>query len=130
MTTFPTLDASESGARLANTWLTAIANNIANVETVRPAGQAPFRAQQVTAAPVAGGGVKVAAITEQTGTPDRVYEPGNPLADADGFITRPVVNLADEMTSMLMAQRLYQMNLAVHQQVRDSYRAAMQIGKT
>lgn len=129
MTTFPTLDAAESGARLANTWMSAIANNIANVETVRRAGQEPFRAQQVIAETAPDGGVRIARIIDKPGEPDRVYEPGNPLADADGMVTRPVVNLTEELTSMLMAQRLYQMNLSVHQQVRDAYRTALEIGK-
>jgi flagellar basal-body rod protein FlgC len=130
MTTFPALDAAASGARVADSWMTAIANNLANVNTIRPAGQEPFRAQKLVLEPDRTGGVRITDVVEQDGTPDRSYEPGNPLADADGYVTRPVVDMTEEMTAMIIAQRMYQANLSVHQQVRDSYRAALQIGKT
>lgn len=131
MTMFASLNTAASGARLAETWMTAISNNVANSQTVRPAGQEPFRAQRVVATPVGGfQGVRISDIVEVDDEPDLVYEPGNPLADADGYVTRPVVDLTDELTSLLIAQRLYQANLNVHQQARDAYRSALTIGRS
>lgn len=131
MSMFSALSASSSGAQLASTWLTAISHNIANSNTVRPAGAEPFRAQQVTAAPAGGlAGVRISGVTEKTGTADRVYDPGNPLADEEGFVTRPVVDLTEELTGLMVAQRLYSANLAAHSQVRDAYRAALTIGRS
>lgn len=130
MSMFPSLSTAASGARLAETWLTAISNNIANSQTVRPAGQEPFRAQRVVAAPAGGTtGVRLVDVVEVGGNPDVVYEPGNPLADENGYVTRPVVDLTDELTSLVIAQRLYQANLNVHQQARDAYRSALTIGR-
>jgi flagellar basal-body rod protein FlgC len=48
---FGALDRASSGAHVSNVWMDAIADNVANVNTVRPAGQEPFRARQVLATP-------------------------------------------------------------------------------
>lgn len=130
MSMFTALDAAKSGASLADTWMTAIAHNIANSNTVLPPGVEPFRAQQVHATPSGSmSGVRVSAISERAGTPDRVFDPGNPLADAEGYVTRPVVDMTTELTGLVVAQRLYQANLSVHKQVTESYRNALTIGR-
>jgi len=126
---FSALQAASSGAQLGSAWLDVISNNVANLDTVRPAGQEPFRAMKVQAAAAPDGtGVRVTGYTVDNSAPDRSYDPGNPLADSSGYVTHPVVNLADEMTSMLIAQRLYAANLQVSSQVTASYRSALQIG--
>lgn len=128
---FTALDAATSGASLADTWMTAISHNIANSNTVLPAGVEPFRAQMVHASPAgAMSGVRVTQVSEMEGTPDRVYEPGNPLADEEGFITRPVIDMTVELTGLVVAQRLYQANLSVHSQVAEAYRTALTIGRS
>lgn len=50
------------------------------------------------------------------------------MADEDGYINRPVVDLSLEMTNMIAAQRLFGLNLAMHRTGVDTYRAALQIG--
>ena len=130
---FGALDAAASGATLYNTWLDAIADNVANMNTVRPAGEEPFRARLVLAQSVGepgqvGSGVAVAGIRLKGGEPVRVFEPDHPLADENGMVTRANVDLAEEMTNMLMAQRTYQANLAVLDRARDAYAAALRIG--
>lgn len=131
MSMFTALDAAVSGASLADTWMTAISHNIANSNTVLPAGVEPFRAQQVHASPAGSmSGVRVTRVSEADGEPDRVYDPTNPLADEEGFVTRPVVDMTVELTGLVVAQRLYQANLSVHQQVTESYRNALTIGRS
>jgi flagellar basal-body rod protein FlgC len=126
---FGAIDTASSGVTLGRVWLDATSDNIANVDTVRPAGEEPFRAKLVVARSVgAQGGVAVTGIEEQGGPPDLVFDPDNPLADADGYVTRPKVDMTDEMTNMMMAQRLYQANLSVMQTARDTYSAALRIG--
>jgi flagellar basal-body rod protein FlgC len=133
---FGALDAASSGATLANTWLDAISDNVANVNTVRPAGEEPFRARLVVAESVQGTGngpgegVRVGRIDQKGGEPQQVFDPDNPLADADGYVTRPQVDLAEEMANMMMATRSYQANLSVIDRVRDAYQRALQIGRT
>lgn len=127
---FRALDTASSGVALGRVWMDVIGNNVANANTVRPAGEAPFRAQQVEA--YASGdlsGVRVEQLVERGGDPEIVYDPDNPLADAEGYVTRPKVDMSQEMTNLLLANRLYGANLSVMQQARDSYQAALQIGR-
>lgn len=125
---FGVLDVAASGVNVANTWLAATSDNIANLNTVRAPGVEPYRAKQLIVAPQYDGGVAVQQTTEDAAAPDRVYDPGHPLADADGYLTRPVVDLATEMTNLLMAQRLFQVNLNVHKAGVATYQSALQIG--
>ncbi len=127
---FRALDTASTGVALGRVWMDTISNNVANANTVRPAGEAPFRATQVEAR-AAGDltGVRVERLVEQGGDPEVVYDPDNPLADEEGYVTRPKVDMSEEMTNLLMANRLYGANLSVMQQARDSYQAALQIGR-
>jgi flagellar basal-body rod protein FlgC len=128
---FGALDAAASGVTLGRTMMDVISNNVANVNTIRPAGQTPFRASLVVAQSMPGtGGVAVAGTVEQGGTPDVVFDPENPLADSAGYVTHPKVDMTEEMTNMMMASRLYQANLSVMQQARDSYQQALKIGSS
>ena len=127
---FGALDTAASGVRLGRVWMDAISDNVANVNTVRPAGEEPYRAREVVAAARGGRGVTVAGIVEQGGAPEVVHDPDNPLADEQGYVTRPKVDLSEEMTKMLMASRLYQANISVMQQARDAYNAGLQIGRS
>lgn len=130
MSMFGALDAASTGVNLGRTWMDSISDNVANVNTVRPAGQEPFRARLVVAQSLPGtGGVGISGITEQGGAPQVVYDPESPLADADGYVTRPVVDLSTEMTNLLVASRHYQANLSVMTAAREAYQAALGIGK-
>jgi flagellar basal-body rod protein FlgC len=130
MSMFGALDAASSGVSIGQTWMDSISDNIANVNTVRPAGQEPYRARLVIAKSLPGTqGVGVAGIAQEGGAPAVVYDPDNPLADKDGNVTRPVVDLGTEMTNMLMASRLYQANLSTMTTAREAYQAALGIGK-
>ena len=133
---FDTFDVGRSGLTLSKTWLDVIANNIANVNTVHPAGQAPFRASYVVAQEIlgpgpgpTGQGVRPVALVEDPSTPAMVPAPGDPLADANGNVTRPVVDLAVELTNMIMSQRSFEANERTIETARDMYQAALQIGK-
>ena len=131
---FGAIDNAVSGATLSRFWLDAISDNMANLNTVRAPGQEPYRAREVIAASVEDGsgvgqGVAVAGIAEKGGEAPVVYDPGHPLADANGMVTMPQVDITEEMTNLLIAQRSYQANLAVIDRVRDAYQQALQIGK-
>ena len=133
---FDTFDVGRSGLTLSKTWLDTIANNIANVNTVHPAGQQPFRATYLVAQEIgralpgqSGQGVRVVGQVDDTSAPAVVSAPGNPLADADGNLTQPVVDLAVEMTNMIMANRSFQANGRSIETARDMYTAALRIGR-
>lgn len=98
--------------------LNVSASNMANADSVAgPDGQ-PYRARQVifevdSASGSDIGGVKVSDVVEST-DPDRmVYEPGNPLADEQGYVRMPNVNVVNEMVNTISASRSYQANVEV-----------------
>lgn len=98
--------------------LNVAASNMANADSATgPDGQ-PYRAKQVVfqlnAAPgAATGGVKVAEVTESDAPFKTVYQPGNPLADAKGYVKMPNVDVVGEMVNTLSASRSYQANVEV-----------------
>lgn len=74
-------------------------------------------------------GVKVYGIEPSKGGTRRVYEPTNPHADSAGFVTRPNVSHADEMTLMVKTARVYEANLVAMSAAQQIYSAALQIGR-
>ena len=127
---FDALDIAASGANLGRTWLNAVAHNIANVNTVNPDGEEPFRAKLVVARESENGrGVDVVGIDEVDDIAPQMYDPTHPYASEEGVVTRPVVDLATQMADMIGAQRTYQANLSVIKSSRDAYASAMQIGR-
>ena len=58
-----------------------------------------------------------------------VHEPSHPLADAQGYVRYPDIDLGDQMGQLIMAQRGYQANLSMAERARDAYQAALQMGR-
>lgn len=134
MSMFGALDNAVSGATVSRIWMDAISDNVANTNTVRPAGEEPFRARLVVAEAVRDGdgtrgGVRVTGIIENDGIAPVTYDPENPFADENGMVTRPVVDIGQEMTNLILASRSYEANLSVVDRVRDAYLAALRIGQ-
>ncbi|GAA3652238.1 flagellar basal body rod protein FlgC [Nocardioides ginsengisoli] len=121
--------------RIANTalgahqvWLDALAGNIANANTVRRTDQSAFRATYVVFDPRADGGVDVAGFAESSAEGRTVSSPDHPLADADGYVRMPDLDMASQMSQLVMAQRGYQASVQVTKSAQDTYSAALQIG--
>jgi flagellar basal-body rod protein FlgC len=131
---FRSLDISGTGLNASQRWLDAIADNIANANTVRPASEAPFRASRPVFKQIAGtdgasgDGVEVSSTESNTDEAQKVFDPSNPLAGADGYVTRPAVDLTAEMSDMMIAGRVYQANLRAVESARDRYQAALRLG--
>jgi flagellar basal-body rod protein FlgC len=130
---FEALGISGSGLGVHQKWLDAISDNIANVNTVRPYDQPAFQARYVVAMPLedggTGAGVAVQGIKLGDAEGRLVYNPGNPLANADGYVRLPDIDLGEQMSTMIMAQRGYQANIANLDRVRETYQAAIQMGR-
>ena len=65
---------------------------------------------------------------ESTAQPNERYEPGNPLANADGNIYSPNVNVIEEMTDMISASRAYQNNVEVMNTSKQLMLATLKLG--
>ncbi len=130
MTTFDAIGIASTGMTVHRKWLDAISDNIANVNTVRSMDDSAFQARYVEVqegAGTSGAYVKGAAFGSAAG---RVtYDPDNPLANAQGYVRMPDIDLGTQMADLIMAQRGYQANAAVVDRAKTAYEAALQIGK-
>lgn len=131
---FDALGIIGSAMHVHQSWMDAISDNIANVNTVRPTSEAAFQARYVVAQSVedggTGAGVAVGGVALGSATGKLAYDPGNPLADARGYVRLPDIDLGEQMTSMIMAERGYQANVSNLDRVRETYQAAIAMGRS
>jgi flagellar basal-body rod protein FlgC len=114
--------------------LNVVASNMANAESLAgPDGQT-YKSRQVVfqTEPTkdGGAGVKVSSIIEDKAPAKRVYEPGHPMADGEGFITQSNVNVVEEMVNMMSASRSYQNNIEVMNTARQLLQKTLQLGQS
>jgi flagellar basal-body rod protein FlgC len=137
---FPSLAAPASGMRVYQKWIDAVSDNVANLNTVNPAGEAAYRERFVVARaasadgaapagrPGIGGGAYVAGVEFGPGEGRLVYQPDHPYADGEGMVRMPDIDLPTQMTNLIIAQRAYQANVTVFERARDAYLRALEIG--
>jgi flagellar basal-body rod protein FlgC len=122
-----------------------VASNLANADSVSGDPNTVYKARHpvfeavknAVAAQTLGGtpalgaadaAVKVRGIVESTAAPSERYEPGNPLANADGNVYSPNVNVIEEMTDMISASRAYQNNVEVMNTSKELMLATLKLG--
>ena len=104
--------------------MNATASNLANAATTSGSEASAFRAKRTVFKTIMEeqgvvqmdrnkGGVKVQAVTDDPAPVTRLSEPGNPIADKDGFVYRSNVNEMTEVVEMMAAARSYQNNVEV-----------------
>ena len=74
-------------------------------------------------------GVRVMAVTVDNRPLKRVYEPGHPDADAQGYVSYPDINVVEEMANLMTAQRNYEANVTTAEALKGMYVKALEIGK-
>ncbi|AOX99813.1 flagellar basal body rod protein FlgC [Jeongeupia sp. USM3] len=136
MSLFQVFDIAASSMRAQSQRLNAVASNLANAESATSSNGQPYRARQVVfqVAPLPGGsaatpGVRVAGVIEDQAPPRLVYEPANPLADANGYVAMPNVNVVEEMTNMISASRSYQTSADVMNTAKTLLQRTLQLGQ-
>jgi flagellar basal-body rod protein FlgC len=132
---------SSSGCSAERLRMEVIANNIANANSTRTPDGGPFRRQDVVFAAVLNqrmrgaqqaaqlGGVQVADVVDDMSELPRVYNPGHPDADSNGFVTMPNVQLPMEMVNLITANRAYEANVKVLQAFRQQAEQVLQLGR-
>lgn len=130
MGAFDMLRIANTSLGFHQTWLDALANNIANVNTAVPTNQNAFQAQMVIAKSRPDGGVDVAGIALSDPQGRVVNDPESALADAAGNVRMPEVDLASQMSQLVMAQRGFQASVQVTKDAQDTYSSALQIGRS
>ena len=118
--------------------LNTTASNLANADSVSGDPRTVYKArhpvftvaQNAPGAPQGeGSAVQVAGIVESNKEPVKRYDPGNPLADAQGYVYSPGVNVVEEMVDMISASRSYQNDVEVVKTARDLMLATLRLGQ-
>ena len=116
MSLFNIFNVAGSGMAAQSQRLNVIASNLANADSATSANGRPYRAKQVlfAATPMGDGstpGVKVLQVVEDTSPMRMLYDPKHPMANGQGYVEMPNVNVVDEMVNMISASRSYQNNV-------------------
>ena len=129
MSAFEMLRIANTSLGMHQTWLDALAHNIANASTVRATSENAFQEQMVVATARPDGGVDVSGIELGDAEGILQHAPDHPLADADGMVRAPGMDMSVQMTSLVQAQRGFQASVQVTRTAQDTYTAALQIGQ-
>lgn len=138
MALFDVLDIAGSGLTAQSVRLNTTASNIANADSVASSVGGAYKARQPvfqtvlaeeTAGDGAASGVRVAGIVESPAPLKKEFQPDNPLADAEGYIYRPNVNIVEEMANMMSASRSYQTNIEVMNASKQMLLRTLSIGQ-
>jgi flagellar basal-body rod protein FlgC len=136
---FDALDASGSALSAERLRMDVTAENLANAQSTRGAnGTGPYKRKEVVLEQAgssfadslqAARGVRVAGIVEDPSPPRRVYDPGHPDADAQGYVTMPNVNTVTEMTDLIGASRAYEANVTAMQTAKSMFARTLDLLK-
>jgi flagellar basal-body rod protein FlgC len=140
MSSFKIFDIAGSGMSAQSVRLNTVASNLANAESVSGDPNQVYKARhpvfEAVRASIAGtqgqdpgAAVRVKGITENPAAPQARYEPGNPLANAEGYVFAPNVNAVEEMVDMISASRAYQNNIEVMNTSKELLLATLRLGQ-
>ncbi len=126
-----------SGMTLARKWMDAVGDNLSNMNNAVSPTEEAFRQRYVVARAANyesdydgdRNGVDVDGVRFGSGEGRLVHEPTNVLADEDGYVRYPDIDMASQMGQLIISQRSYQANAAVVDRAKTSYEAALQIGR-
>lgn len=139
MSLFNVFDITGSGMSAQSTRLNTTASNIANADSVSSSADQTYRARHpVFAAAMqeaaagqesAAAGVQVLGIVESDKPLNVEYSPNHPMADKDGYIYKPNVNVIEEMTNMISASRSYQTNVQLAESAKNMLNKTLMLGQ-
>ena len=134
---FGSLGISGSGMTAERMRMDVIAENLANADTTRTENGTPYRRKEVVLQSASGNsfqnvldGVQVAGIVDDPTPMRRVYEPGHPDADAQGYVTLPNVDPVTEMTDLITASRGYEANVTAMNDAKQMFSKSLDILRT
>lgn len=118
--------------------LNTTASNIANADSVSSSIDETYRArhpvfaaemQKAAAGQESSVGVQVLGVVESNKPLNVEYSPEHPMADKDGYIYKPNVNVIEEMTNMISASRSYQTNVQLAESAKNMLNKTLQLGQ-
>ncbi|HKP65829.1 MAG TPA: flagellar basal body rod protein FlgC [Casimicrobiaceae bacterium] len=137
MSFFRIFDTAGSAMSAQSVRLNTTASNLANADTVASSPEAAYRAKEPVFAAIQQGlgknaetaGVRVTGISESQLPVGTRFEPGNPLANEDGYVFTPNVNPVDELVNMISASRAYQNDVEVMNSAKQLMLKTLELGK-
>jgi len=144
---FTALDIGASGLTAQRLRMDTISQNIANANTTRTENGTPYRRKIVlfeekssntpfsdyltesSKDKFVGSGVRVTQIADDPTPFKKTYDPGNPDADADGYVQMPNVDVITEMVNMISASRSYEANVTAMNTTKAMAMKALDIGR-
>ena len=139
MSLFNVMDISSTGMSAENVRLNTTASNIANANSISSSIDTTYKArhpvfaaalEKATGDQSKGVGVQVLGVVESAKPVRQDYAPHNPLANEEGYIFRPNVNVIEEMADMLSASKAYETNVQVADTTKRIYRRVLQLGQS
>jgi flagellar basal-body rod protein FlgC len=145
MSLFTSLSVSASGMDAQRTRAELLVENMANADTTRTPEGGPYRRKDVVfqsdsvGSPFSsalsdamngeGSGVAVSDVVVDQRDPERRYMPGHPDAGADGYVSFPRLNPAEEMVDLVGASRGYQANVASMSSIKEMLQRSIDLLK-
>ena len=146
---FNAINVSATGLTAQRLRMDVIAKNIANASTTRTENGLPYRRQVVIFEEncrnkafsqflseesrrlfLKDGGVKVKGIVDDKSPFKRMYDPGHPDADEEGYVLMPNVDAVVEMVNMISAARAYEANVTALNATKGMAQKALEIGRS
>lgn len=135
------MEISISGINANRIHMEVISSNLANINTTRTLQGGPYRrkipvfgekplefSEELTSAErKLSGGIEVKDIVEDRGPLQKVYNPGHPDADSDGFVSLPNVSMSKEMVDMVYVSKLYEANIVAYNATKKMAQETLQI---
>ncbi len=137
MSLLDVFDIAGSAMSAQSVRLNVTSSNLANAQSAGGTEDSTYRARNPVFSAViqslhgdmASVGVKVDGVYESTAKLKQEYQPNNPLADKDGYVYLPNVNMVDEMANMISASRSYQSNVEVLNTSKQMLLATLRMGQ-
>jgi flagellar basal-body rod protein FlgC len=142
---FEAIGIAGSGLSAERIRMDVTAENLANADTTRAANGQPYQRQEVelqqagqggfngalsgaiqqAEASQAPGGVKVTGIVSDSTPDQQVYDPGNPEADANGYVKMPNISTVTEMTDLISESQSYQSDVTAMQTAKSMFTSTL-----
>ncbi|SEK50184.1 flagellar basal-body rod protein FlgC [Colwellia chukchiensis] len=138
MSLFNVFSISGSGMSAQSVRLNTTASNIANADSVSSSVDQTYRArhpvfaaemQKAAAGQQQATGVQVLGVVESDKPLQVEYAPDHPMADKEGYIYKPNVNVIEEMTNMISASRSYQTNVQLAESAKNMLNKTLTLGQ-
>ena len=145
MSFFKSMDISASGLAAQRLRMNVLSTNLANAQSTRGDDGGPYRRRDVVFQAVPTGEkfedflngtqgtelrrVQVSDIHQDNRDPRRVYDPGHPDADPQGYVSLPNVQVMTEMVNMIAATRAYEANATAVDDAKQMAVKALEIGR-